>query len=312
MLRSPTGWRWAARALSGRALYAAAAVLDLRLLRYFVAVAETEHVGKAAAKLHISQSPLSRQIRQLEELLGIQLFERERRRIRLTSAGRWLLAPAREMLARADLLVRDAHEARDGQAGRIALGFVSAALSTGVLPAALRRLRRERPKVKIALRQGSSNDQLVALQAGELDLAIVHRAPRAGELEVHALHDQPYVLAVPRPGPLVRGRITPTRLAGQPWIGVRSTEVEKERIAKLAPNIVTEVVDWVSALALVDAGVGLAIVPTSYAKAPPANVAIRPLPWLAMSSPLWLVRRRGLTSLLTSVVAGWLLEAGRR
>src|SRR5580704_6279279 len=128
-------------------------MFELRLLRYFVAVAETEHVGKAAARLHISQSPLSRQIRQLEDLLGIQLFERERQRIKLTTAGRWLLGPARDLLARADLLVRDAHEARDGESGRIAIGFVSAALSTGVLPVALRRLRRERPKVQIALRQ---------------------------------------------------------------------------------------------------------------------------------------------------------------
>src|SRR5690348_42176 len=114
-------------------------MLELRLLRYFVAVAETEHVGRAAERLHVSQSPLSRQIHQLEELLGVALFAREGRCIRLTEPGRALLAPARDLLARADALVRDARTATRPR--RIAVGFVSTALATGVLPTALGALR---------------------------------------------------------------------------------------------------------------------------------------------------------------------------
>src|ERR1700742_577137 len=83
-------------------------MLDLRLVRSFVAVAETEHVGRGAEQLHISQSPLSRQIQQLEEQLGLRLFDRERRRVRLTDAGRWLLGEARDLLGRAARVETDA------------------------------------------------------------------------------------------------------------------------------------------------------------------------------------------------------------
>jgi DNA-binding transcriptional LysR family regulator len=291
-------------------------VIELRLLRYFVAVAETEHVGRAAIRLHISQSPLSRQIRQLEDLLGVELFEREKRRIRLTTAGRWLLEPARDMLARADGLLREARARADGEAGQIAIGFVSAALQSGVLPAALRTLRRERPDVRIALRQAASRDQLAALRAGELDLAIVHRAPRTPELDVRPLLAQPYVLAVPKTSPLARGPIRPARLDDQPWIVVLAGEADRDRwaaawgAAGFRPQIAVQVVEWASALALVGAGVGITFVPASYAAAPPAHVAVRPVPWLAMSSPLCVVRRRTPAPLTDDVVA-WLVAAAR-
>ena len=294
------------------------AVIELRLLRYFLAVAETEHVGRAAARLHISQSPLSRQIRQLEDALGVALFRRERQRIRITAAGRWLLGPARELVGRAELLVRDARQLGDGQIGEIALGFVGAALSSGVLPAALRRLRDQRPGVRIVLRQLSSRDQLAQLRSRELDLGLVHRPPRAADLEEHRLLDQPYVLAVPRPGPLARGPVRAAQLDGQPWIAVLAGDSDRERwtaawdAAGFSPRVVVRVVEWASALALVDAGVGLALIPASYAAAHPPRVAIRALPWLRMTSPLSLVRRRGEGSALTDDVARWIIDAAPR
>jgi DNA-binding transcriptional LysR family regulator len=290
-------------------------VIELRLLRYFVAVAETEHVGRAADRLHLSQSPLSRQIRQLEELLGVTLFHRERQRIRITDAGRWLLGPAREMIARADGLAREARELGSGEVGQIALGFVGAALSSGVLPAALRKLRAERPRVRIELRQLSSSEQLTRLRNGTLDLALVHHQPRAPDLDEQRLIEQPYVLAVPRPSPLTRGPVRPARLNGQPWITVVSADTDRDRwsaawgAAGFTPNVVVQVAEWTSALALVDAGVGLALIPQSYATPPSSRVAIRRLPWLRMSSRLSLVQRRGERSPLTDVVAQWILDA---
>ncbi|HEU4727583.1 MAG TPA: LysR substrate-binding domain-containing protein [Kofleriaceae bacterium] len=290
-------------------------MIELPLLRYFVAVAETEHVGRAAARLHISQSPLSRQIRQLEDLLGVALFERERRRIRITEAGRWLLGPAREMLARGEALIREARDRGDGATGEIALGFVGAALASGVLPAALRRLRDERPRMHIVLRQLSSSAQLAQLRAGELDLALVHRQVRTGDLEEHRLLEQRYVLAVPRPGPLARGPVRPADLDGQPWILVGQADADRGRwlaawaAAGFTPVITVDVVEWASALALVDAGIGLALVPESYATARPPGVAIRQLPWLRMTSGLSLVRRRGKGSPLLEEVARWIREA---
>lgn len=298
----------------------AAKSIDLRLLRYFAVVAETEHVGRAAARLHISQSPLSRQIRQLEELLGVTLFKRQGRRIKLTDAGRWLLGPARDMLARSELLVREAREHASGEAGRIAIGFVGAALATGILPAALRALREQRPRVRIELKQLASQAQLAAVRSGELDLALVHGIGHGigADLDEDVLLEQPYVLAVPKPGPLVRGTVRAAALKGLPWIAVVAGDASRERWAAtwakagFAPNLVVEVADWTSALALVDAGVGHALVPASYAKTPPAHVAIRPLPWLKIASRLSLVRRRGAASTVARDVIKWLSAAAKR
>ena len=292
-------------------------MIELRLLRYFLVVAETEHVGKAAARLHISQSPLSRQIQQLEELLGVALFHRERRRIRITDAGRWLLGPAKALVDGADALVRDAKRVGEGEIGQVAIGFVGAALTSGVLPAALRRLRKERPGVRIVVRQLSSGDQVAQLRAGELDVALVHRAPRSAELESQVLMEQPYVLAVPRGGRLARGAIGAKQLDGQAWIAV-SGDAERDRwtaawdAAGFVPQVVVRVVEWTSALALVDAGVGLALVPESYAAARPAGVVVRALPWLRMTSRLSLVRRRGERAPLADVVSRWMLDARPR
>lgn len=291
-------------------------MIELRLLRYFIAVAETEHVGRAAARLHISQSPLSRQIRQLEDVVGVRLFDREHRRIRITPAGRWLLGHARELVARGDALIRDARAMRDGDTGQIALGFVGAALASGILPRVLRRLRRERPSVRIALRQLASSTQLAQLRAGELDLALIHGGPRAPDLALRPVFEQPYVLAVPRPGPLARGAIRPAQLDGQPWILVAPGDDERDRwaaawgAAGFAPEVTVQVVEWASALALVDAGVGLALIPRSYAAAPPRHVAIRELPWLELTSRLSLAVRRSAGSRLTGDVARWIADAG--
>jgi DNA-binding transcriptional LysR family regulator len=290
-------------------------VIELRLLRYFIAVAETEHVGKAAARLHISQSPLSRQIRQLEDLVGVRLFDREHRRIRITPAGRWLLGHARELVARGDALVRDARAIRDGNAGPLAVGFVGAALATGILPRVLRRLQGERPDVRVILRQASSGVQLAQLRAGELDLALIHGTARAPDLAVRRLFEQPYVLAVPRPGPLAKGPIRAAQLDGQPWILVAPGDDERDRWATawratgFTPEVTVRVVEWTSALALVDAGIGLALVPRSSAATPPRHVAIRELPWLKLSSRLSLAVRRSTGSKLTGDVARWIEDA---
>src|SRR5271165_174270 len=126
-------------------------MIELRLLRYLVAVAETEHVGRAAERLHISQSPLSRQIRQLEDQLGLVLFDRERRRYRITETGRWFLEEARDLLSHADRLAREADRYSRGEIGRISIGFVKSAMWSSVLPWALRRFQAVRTGVNIEL-----------------------------------------------------------------------------------------------------------------------------------------------------------------
>ncbi|HKE20620.1 MAG TPA: LysR substrate-binding domain-containing protein [Kofleriaceae bacterium] len=292
-------------------------MIELRLLRYFVAVAETEHVGRAASQLHISQSPLSRQVRQLEDQLGVQLFERARRRIRLTGDGRRLLGPARDLLARAHALERGAREAARGEPRRIRIGFVSTAVWAGILPAALRELGAREPDAQIALRQLRSAAQLEAMRAGELDLAFVHTMPRTSDLVARRVLEQPYELALPRAHPLARRTVRAAHLEGERWIAVVAGERDRDRwvaacgAAGFTPTIAVEVSDWASALALVEAGAGVSLVPASYRAAAPPGVVLRALPWLGMRARLFLVRRARGESPLADDVARWTAGAAR-
>jgi DNA-binding transcriptional LysR family regulator len=277
--------------------------MELRLLRYFVAVAETEHVGRAAQRLHVSQSPLSRQIHQLEQLLGVPLFAREGRRIRLTEAGRNLLPSARDLLSRADALVRDARLETRGGAPRIAIGFVGTALSSGVLPAALQALRVRHPSIEIALRHAASEAQLGLLQAGEIDVAFVHAAPVSKELRATRVLQLPYRLAVPRGAPLAKKPLDARSLGEVAWITLRSDERTRARwLAACAslgfvPRVAVEVTDQASALALVDAGMGVTALPLSQARSAPRGVVLRAFQRLGLTSELWAVQTARLAPL---------------
>lgn len=153
-------------------------MLDLRQLRYFIAVAEAEHVGRAAEHLHISQSPLSRQIAQLEKSLGLTLFERTQQRIRLTADGRVFLTEARALLRHADRLENLGRRLGRGEEGGLCIGYVSDAMHTGVLPAALRTLQQERPGIHVALYSLTPEEQFVGLRQRSLDIALVQQPPR--------------------------------------------------------------------------------------------------------------------------------------
>jgi DNA-binding transcriptional LysR family regulator len=283
-------------------------MVDLRLLRYFVAVAETEHVGRAAEQLHVSQSPLSRQIRQLEQLLGVALFERNGRRIRLTDAGRELLPAARDLLGRAEALVRDARTSSRPGPGRIAVGFVSTALATGVLTKALRALRARHPDMHVELRHANSELQLALVRAGELDVALVHAAPGVRDLRALRLLEQPYRLAVSRSGPFGRRPLTAKVLGAAPWIAVRAGERTRDRwldacaAAGFVPRVAVEVADYASALGLVEAGIGVAVVPASQGVISPPGILLRALDWLRLTSELWAVRPAHGSSLADELV----------
>ena len=283
-------------------------MIALRLLHYFVAVAETEHVGRAAERLHVSQSPLSRQIHQLEELLGVELFAREGRRIRLTDAGRALLAPARDLLGRADAFVRDARAATREGPGRISVGFVGTALATGVLPSALRALRARHVGVEIALRHATSEVQLALVRAGELDVALVHAVPASRDLRATRILEQPYRLAVSRSSPLAKKPLVPRVLGEVPWIAVRAGERARARwfdacaAAGFSPQIAVEVGDYASALALVDAGLGVSAMPASQARAAPRGVVLRALDGIDLAAELWAVRTAHAAALADELV----------
>jgi len=179
-------------------------MIDFRQLRYFVVVAEEEHVGRAAERLHISQSPLSRQIAQLEERLGLTLFERSQQRIRLTRDGQTFLAETKALLTHASRLESLGRRLGRGEEGGLCIGYIENAMHAGVLPNALRVLRDDRPNVHIALYNLPSLEQHEGLRQRSLDIALVGAPPATDDPALMALRvlADPMLLALPEHHPL--------------------------------------------------------------------------------------------------------------
>ena len=273
-------------------------MLDLRQLRYFVAVAETEHVGRAAEQLHISQSPLSRQIAQLEKNLGLTLFERSQQRIRLTSDGRVFLTEARALLRHADRLENLGRRLGRGEEGGLCIGYVADAMHTGILPTALRALRDQRPGIHVALYDQESAEQFEGLRQRSLDIALVRTPPPEGDPDLDAapLLRDPLLLALPAEHPLAgQAELTPEALDGQPWIAVgdshdpawRDTFVASCVASGFTPDIRLDAADPLTALGLVASGLGLALIQQSMMRGTTDGVAVRELPWHGASVQLW-------------------------
>ncbi|MDX2563240.1 LysR substrate-binding domain-containing protein [Streptomyces sp. TX20-6-3] len=273
-------------------------MLDLRQLRYFVTVAETEHVGRAAERLHISQSPLSRQIAQLEKNLGLTLFERSQQRIRLTSDGHVFLTEARALLRHADRLENLGRRLGRGEEGGLCIGYVADAMHTGVLPTALRTLREERPGIHVALYDQESGDQFEGLRQRSLDIALVRTPPPEDDPDLDAapLLRDPLLLTLPEDHPLAgREDVTPDDLDGQPWIAVGDSHAPGWRDAFVAscaasgftPDIRLDAADALTALGLVASGLGLALVQRSMVRGSTGGIVVLELPWYDGSVQLW-------------------------
>ncbi|MEU0333504.1 LysR substrate-binding domain-containing protein [Streptomyces sp. NPDC006193] len=273
-------------------------MLDLRQLHYFVAVAETEHVGRAAERLHISQSPLSRQIAQLEKNLGLTLFERGGQRIRLTSDGRVFLAEAQALLRHADRLENLGRRLGRGEEGGLCIGYIADAMHTGVLPGALRALHEERPAIHVALYSLPPAEQFEGLRQRSLDIALVQEPPPADDPDLLAspLLEDPLLLALPARHPLAdREELSPGDLDGLPWIAVENPQDEAWRdtfVASCAasgftPDIRMEAAEPLTALGLVASGLGLALVQKSMVRGMADTVAVRELPWHDRCVHLW-------------------------
>src|SRR5215470_3827007 len=173
--------------------------MELRHLRYFVAVAEELHFGRAAARLHIAQPPLSRQIRDLEREVGTPLFERVARGVQLTPAGRAFLPEARLTLAQAARAQRTAERAARGEVGRLRVGFVEAATYSRVLPEVLGFFRMHLPNIGISLFEMDAHAQADAFRDGRIDLGLLHSVPADADRLLHVEHvyTDPMIAAVP-------------------------------------------------------------------------------------------------------------------
>ena len=178
--------------------------LDLRHLRYFVAVAEELHFGRAAARLHISQPPLSQQIRLLEDTLGAQLFRRNQRNVRLTHEGEVLLAHVKPLLARWDETPEIVAAAKRGDTGFLRIGF-TAASAYYLIPTALDSFTQRFPAVELALHEMVSTDQVRGLLENRLDVSLMRPHARHPELPWRKLLDEPLMVVLPVRHPLAAG-----------------------------------------------------------------------------------------------------------
>jgi DNA-binding transcriptional LysR family regulator len=257
--------------------------VELRHLRYFLAVAEVLHFGRAAARLSISQPPLSRQIRDLERELDVTLFERSTRGVRLTPAGAALLPDARRLLREADALAAGARELARGDVGVLDLGFISAS-AYNALPRLLPGFRRARPGVRLVLSEATSDVQAAALAEGTLDAGILLPPVAHPALAYATLTREPLVAALPgsRRWP---SRLPLARLAGEPFVmfprrvgpGLFDLVVGACERAGFAPRVEQEAVQMPTIVSLVAAGMGVALVPASLGHMRRTGVVYRPL-----------------------------------
>lgn len=253
--------------------------MELRHLRYFVAVAEQRHFGRAAERLHMAQPPLSQQIRQLESELGVTLLTRTTRRVDLTPAGAAYLDHARGILAAVDEAGEVASRIAAGRTGRLMVGCVGSA-TYSLLPALAKALRSELPDVEFGFRgEMLSPEQTAALHDGSLDLALLRRLPDTTGLTVGDVRRERLLVALPQEHRYAdRKRLRVADLAGEGLIvhagGGRSTMNslvhELFGAADLEPEVVHEVAETSTLVTFVAAGLGVAVVPepTSALKVP--------------------------------------------
>ncbi len=261
--------------------------MELRHLRYFVAVAELENVSRAAQKLHVSQPGLSRQIRDLEDEIGFQLFERSAKSLRLSRAGKIFLTEARAVLQHAEDAVQKARAAAGGKRGEIHVGYAPS-LTVQILPQALRTFQAEFPNVRVALHDLSSEEMLRQLVARKLEVALTVRPP-AKTLRGYSFHElacYAMVVAVAPNHPLAKHKaLTLQQVAPEPLIGLnRNDYPEYHAETKILfaaidrrPNFAEEHEGGTSIIAAVEAGRGVALVPSSLACIVGARVKLIPL-----------------------------------
>lgn len=276
---------------------------ELWQLRYFIAVAERLHFGRAAAALHISQPPLSRAIRALEDRLGVALLNRSRRRVELTPEGGRLLEDAKRLIEQLERTVQEVRAMAGGERGRLRVGFVSLA-DYGVLPSLLKAYKAAHPGVGLALREMLSPEQAAALASGELDFGLLLPPVSGGAALEHVpVQREPFVVALPARHRLAaeRGRLAMRSLAGESFVmvpreiapGLYDIVTGLAARAGFSLNVAQEAIQMQTVVSLVSSGLGAAIVPASVANLGRRGVVYRRLADKHPSLELRLAWRRG-------------------
>ncbi|HUG21701.1 LysR family transcriptional regulator [Piscinibacter sp.] len=261
--------------------------MELRLLRQFVAVAEAGSFRLAAERLFMAQPPLSVAIQRLEREIGVKLFERGARGVRLTAPGALALDAARKCLRDAEDVVSSARAADQGEAGHLRVAFIGS-VTFGLMPRIVQAFRSRYPNVRLELREATNREALVAVQGGTMDLGFV-RVPALCPpgVALQTIQQDVFCAALPAAHPLTRRRTL--RLAdlrdqpligylpSQPGGGLHAAVTHLFMRAGISPTVTQEAVQVHTVIGLVDSGLGMALVPSVNARRGSAGVAFRPL-----------------------------------
>ena len=258
--------------------------MELRQLRYFTTLAEELNFTRAAERLHISQPPLSAQIAQLEDELGVRLFDRSSRRVELTEAGATFLRDVRIIQARLKEATQRVRHVDAGLAGRLEVGL-SGSHFLGPLPGLIGRLAVTHPDIRVTLNEMAPNDQLEALREQRIDLSISRQSIEDELLYSRRLWPDPLLVALPPGHDLAKHkRIRLAQLADERFVMLRrETSTFAERIFRacathgFSPLVEQTVAEVPAQLSLVMAGLGIALVPTSTSAYQPRALEFRPL-----------------------------------
>jgi DNA-binding transcriptional LysR family regulator len=275
--------------------------IDLRHLRYFLAVAEELHFGHAAERLRMAQPPLSQQIRRLEEEIGHPLFIRSSRSVKLTPAGRALMDRARRTLRKVAEDLEAVRSVARGEVGVLHIGFVGSAMLTR-LPAILDRYRRLYSRVQLHLNEFHTSQLIDALREGSVDVALARDAGAADDLHIEPAFLESFIAVVPKRHALAKLRSIPIALLkNEPFVFFpRSAgNYAWENTIKLFgfhPNVVQEAPQWLTVVRLVGAGLGVTIAPASVEEIAGPDVVCRKLSPSGGSTSIDLVYRKNESS----------------
>jgi DNA-binding transcriptional LysR family regulator len=259
-------------------------MLDMAQVRSFVVLAAELNFSRAARRLNMTQPPLSRQIKLLEQRLDVTLFERSSRRVALTPAGLAFLAEAQKLLLQADAAVTATRRAARGSTGSIRIAFVGAA-TYSFLPAFIIRARAAAPQIELELVQMETAEQLKAINDGQIDLGFSRPLIGPHHLASLGVAREPMMLAIPKAHPLAtKRRPALDMLNNEPFIMfspraryLHEMLTQLMKVHKIEPRIVQSMTHSQAILSLVSAGIGLAIVPAGTQNACFADVVFRPL-----------------------------------
>ena len=275
--------------------------VELRHLRYFVAVAEELHFGRAAKRLHLSQPPLSQQIHKLEDILGYPLFVRTSRSVKLTTAGEALFERARRTLRNVQRDIEETRSIGQGEVGSLNIGFVGSAMLT-TLPGIFRAYRSAYPRVRLHLHESFTSRVAEGLENGTLDVGILRDGDASDKLNVTTLISDPYVAVLPVTHACARQKsISPNTLRDEPFVyyprtaGVRAFEKPLALFEEhgFRPYIVQEATHWLTILRLVGAGLGVSVAPACVRRIASPEVVCMPLRGSKVVSEVELARAAG-------------------